>query len=298
MEAMRSFGGVEAGGTKVVCAVGSGPDDLRDEARLPTTSPDETLARVAAFFAPHAAELVAVGVGSFGPLDLDPASPTYGHVTSTPKPGWAQVDLRGRLARALGVPVALDTDVNAAALAEHRWGAARDVSSLLYLTVGTGIGGGALVEGRPLHGLVHPEMGHVRIPREAGDPFPGACPFHGDCLEGLASGPALERRWGRPAEQLPPDHPAWTTLARELGLALTTFICVLSPARIVIGGGVAQQGSLLPRVRVEVARLLNGYVQARAITHELDRYIVPPGLGVRSGVLGALALAAQLPPRP
>ncbi len=287
------FGGVEAGGTKVVVAVGTGPDDLRAEARIPTTTPDETLARVVELLAPHAGTLEAVGVGSFGPLDLDPASPTFGSITTTPKPGWAHVDLRGRLSRALGLPVAIDTDVNAAALAEHRWGAAQDVSHVLYLTVGTGIGGGALIDGRPLHGLVHPEMGHVRLPRARDDAFVGACPYHGDCLEGLASGPALARRWGRPAEELPDDHPAWPTLARELGLALATFVCALSPQRIVIGGGVAQRPGLLPLVRAELARALGGYVQSRALGHDLERYVVPPGLGGRSGVLGALALAAS-----
>jgi fructokinase len=190
------------------------------------------------------------------------------------------------------VPVTLDTDVNAAALAEHRWGAARDTTSVLYLTVGTGIGGGALVDGRLLHGLVHPEMGHIRIPREPVDRFPGVCPFHGDCLEGLASGPAIERRWGRPAGELPGDHPAWPIVAHELGLALATFICTLSPQRIVLGGGVLRQTRLLPLVRAEVRRLLNGYVRSRAIEEEIDRYIVAPGLGERAGVLGAIALAS------
>lgn len=284
-------GGVEAGGTKFVCAVGTGPGALEAEARFPTTSPDETIGRVLAFFEPWRDRLAAVGVGSFGPVDLDPASPTRGFITTTPKPGWAMVDLRGRIARALGVPVAFDTDVNAAALGEHLWGAARDVASLVYVTVGTGIGGGALVEGRLLHGLVHPEMGHVRVPRAPGDRFPGACPYHGDCLEGLASGPALARRWGRPAEELPDDHEAWPTLARELGLALATIVCTLSPRRIVVGGGVAQRAPVLPLVRAELARALAGYVRSPALEGSLEGYVVAPGLGARAGVLGALALA-------
>ncbi len=298
MSPAQLLGGVEAGGTKILCAIGTGPLDLRAETRIATGAPAETIARVVAFFAPRAAELAAVGIGSFGPLDLDPASPRYGTITATPKPGWRGVDLRGALARSLSVPVAIDTDVNAAALAEHRWGAGRGARSLLYLTVGTGIGGGALVEGRALHGLTHPEMGHIRIPREAGDAFPGVCPFHGDCLEGLASGPALAKRWGRPAEELPPEHAAWSVLARELSLALATFVCTLSPERIVVGGGVAQQPSLLPRLRTELVSVLNGYIQARAITEEIDRFLVAPGLGARSGLLGALALASALVPSP
>lgn len=282
------LGGIEAGGTKFVCLVGTGPEDVRDEARFPTTSPGETLDHVVSFFARHPG-LEALGVGSFGPLDLDPASPTYGHITATPKKGWAQVDLRGLLGRALGVAVTLDTDVNAAVLGEHRWGAARGVDDALYLTVGTGIGGGALVSGKPVHGLVHPEMGHVRIPRDPEDRFPGVCPFHGDCLEGLASGPAIERRWGRRGEELPADHPAWEVLARDLALGIVGFVCTLSPRLIIIGGGVAQP-SLLPRVRAHVERLLNGYVRAPGI--------VAPGLGARSGVLGALVLAEMGMPPP
>ena len=282
------LGGIEAGGTKFVCVVGTGPDDVKDEARFPTTSPGETLDHVVSFFARHPG-LEALGVGSFGPLDLDPASPTYGHITATPKKGWANVDLRGLLGRALGVAVTLDTDVNAAVLGEHRWGAACGVDDALYLTVGTGIGGGALASGKPVHGLVHPEMGHVRIPRDPEDRFPGVCPFHGDCLEGLASGPAIERRWGRRGEELPLDHPAWETLARDLALGIAGVVCTLSPRLIIVGGGGARP-PLLPRVRAHVERLLNGYVRGPEI--------VAPGLGPRSGVLGALVLAEMGMPPP
>jgi fructokinase len=274
------LGGIEAGGTKFVCVVGTGPDDIRHEARFPTTTPPETLGKVVSFFGPH--RLEGIGVGSFGPLDLDPASPSYGHITKTPKREWANTDLRGFLGRTLGAAVTLDTDVNAAVLGEHRWGAARGIEDVLYLTVGTGIGGGALVGGKPVHGLVHPEMGHVRIPRDPKDSFPGVCPFHGDCLEGLASGPAIERRWGRRGEELPDDHPAWDLEARDLALGVVGFVCTLSPRLIIIGGGVAR-ASLLPRVSAHVERLLNGYVQAPAV--------VAPGLGARAGVLGALVLA-------
>lgn len=294
-------GGVEAGGTKFVCVVGTGIDDVRAETRILTTTPADTLAAVVRFFDGAArahGRLSAIGVGSFGPVDLHPASPTFGTITSTPKPGWAGTDVVGTLRRALGVPVAFDTDVNAAALGEWRHGAARGLDTFVYLTVGTGIGGGGLVGGRLLHGLVHPEMGHLRVPHDhAADPFPGVCPFHGDCLEGLASGPAIAARWGAPAESLDADHPAWMLEARYLALALHDIVCTLSPQRIVIGGGVMAQPSLLPRVRAELAGLLNGYIQAPALLERIDDYVVPPALGDRAGVAGALVLAeAQLPP--
>jgi fructokinase len=290
-------GGVEAGGTKVLCAIGTGPDDVRAEVRVPTTTPADTLAAVVRFFRDAGAAqggIAALGVGSFGPIDLRAGSPTFGFITSTPKPGWAQTDVAGELRRALGVPVGFDTDVNAAVLGEWRWGAAQGLDSVLYLTVGTGIGGGALVRGQPVHGLVHPEMGHLRVPHDpAADPFPGACPFHGDCLEGLASGPAMAARWGQAAETLAPDHPGWALEARYLALALHNYVCTLSPQRIVVGGGVAASAQLLPLVRRELRGLLNGYIRAREVLDELDGYVVPPGLGGRSGVLGGLALAER-----
>lgn len=288
------FGGIEAGGTKWVCAVGRGAEEPTDLTRFPTTTPAETLDRAIAFFRPHRerGDLAAIGVGSFGPVDLDPASPTWGSITSTPKPGWRFVDVAGRLRQELDVPIAFDTDVNTAMIGEARWGAAQDCTSAVYLTVGTGIGGGVLAEGRRLHGLVHPEIGHIRLPRDPErDPFTGSCPYHGDCLEGLASGPALAARWGRPAETLPPDHPAWTLEAHYLALALVNLICILSPQRIVLGGGVMEQQSLFPLLRAEVQTLLGGYVRAPAILDHIDDYIVPPALPGRSGVVGALALA-------
>ncbi|MCC7358263.1 MAG: ROK family protein [Anaerolineales bacterium] len=289
------YGGLEAGGTKMICAVGAGPNDLVAEARLPTTTPAETLAEVIAFFkAQQAAHgpLAGLGIGTFGPLDLDRASPTYGYITATTKPGWSQVDMAGPLGAALGAPVGFDTDVNAAALGEWRWGAAQGLDTFLYLTIGTGIGGGAVVNGKPLHGLLHPEMGHIRIPHDRqADPFAGVCAFHGDCLEGLASGPAIGARWSQPAEQLPPDHPAWALEAQYLGAGVASLICALSPQRVILGGGVMSQAHLFPLVRAEVRRLLNGYVQLPAIlTGAIDGYIVPPGLGGRAGVLGAIAL--------
>jgi fructokinase len=283
---------VETGGTKVLCAIGTGPDDIRARLRIPTTRPGETLAQAVAFFREHARSVAAIGIACFGPVDLDPRSPTFGFITTTPKPHWAHADVARPFRDALGVPVAFDTDVNGAALGEHRWGAARGVDPFVYVTVGTGIGGGALVNGRLLHGLVHPEMGHLRLPHDrVADPFPGACPYHGDCLDGLASGRALRERWGAPAETLPPDHPAWPLEAEYLALGLVAIVGVLSPKRIVIGGGVMQQPTLLSRVRRRVTELLGGYVRAPEV--------LAPALGDQAGVIGALALAREtLIPRP
>jgi fructokinase len=288
------FGAIEAGGTKFICGIGSGPDDL-ETASIPTTSPEATLDAVVAFFRRRAGgHLKAVGIASFGPVDLHPESPTYGHITSTPKLGWQNCDLAGYVRRELGVPVGFDTDVNGAALGEARWGAAKGLSDFLYLTIGTGIGGGAMVAGRLLHGLLHPEMGHIRIPHDrARDPFPGHCPYHGDCLEGLASGPAMQARWDTAAQSMPPDHPAWALEAEYLSLGLVNWICTLSPRRVLLGGGVMQQPALFGLIRAEVARLLNGYIQAREICDGMDEFIQPPGLGVDAGVLGALVLAEQ-----
>ena len=284
------YGGIEAGGTKFVCAVGTAPDDVR-ETRFPTTTPDESINRAIAFFREQP-RITAIGIASFGPIDLHPDSPTFGYITTTPKPGWANTDLAGAIKRALGVSIGFDTDVNVAALGEQRWGAAQGLDTFIYLTIGTGIGGGGLSSGKLLHGLIHPEMGHIRLPHDlARDPFPGACPYHGDCLEGLASGPALEKRWGARAETLPPDHPAWKLEARYLALAVVNFICTLSPQRIILGGGVMEQAQLFPLIRREVQQLLNGYVQSPMIIENIDAYIVPPGLGKRAGVLGAIALA-------
>jgi fructokinase len=290
-------GGLEAGGTKFVCAVGSGPDSIIAETRFSTTSPKETIGQAMDFFREQheRTPLAAIGIGSFGPVDVDTKSSTYGHITSTPKAEWTQTDLMGPLKKALGLPVAFDTDVNAAALGEHRWGTAQDIEDFLYLTVGTGIGGGAMVNGQLVHGLLHPEMGHIKIPHDRDtDPYPGVCIYHGDCLEGLACGPAIEARWGAAPSTLPSDHPAWALEARYLGLALAAFTCVLSPRRILIGGGVMSQSCLLPLVRRQVQEILNGYIQSSTILDDIESFIVGPGLGERSGVLGAIALAQGL----
>lgn len=290
-DTMALYGGIEGGGTKFVCAVGTGPDDIRGEIRYPTSTPAESIGRAIDFLRQFD-DVRSVGIACFGPLDADPTSPRFGYVTTTPKPGWAQTEFAGAVQRALQVPVGFDTDVNAAALAESRWGAAEGLESCLYLTVGTGIGGGAVIEGKMIHGLMHPEMGHLRVPHDLRkDPFPGNCPYHGDCLEGLACGPAIEARWGQRAETLSPGHPAWALEAHYLALGLTNFIVTLSPQRIILGGGVMAQKHLFPLIRSEVQSLLNGYIQSPMIGEQIDSYIVPPVLGNRAGVLGGIALA-------
>ncbi len=291
-----AFGGIEAGGTKFVCAVGTGPDDIRAEIRLPTESPDVTMGRVIDFFRAQQEQhdIAAIGVASFGPVDPDPDSQTFGHITNTPKPGWANTPVAPILEDEFDVPIGFDTDVNVAALGEHSWGAAIGLDTFVYLTIGTGIGGGAMVDGNLLHGLIHPEMGHIALPHNwEKDPFAGTCPFHGDCWEGLANGPALEARWGQPGESLPPGHEAWSLEAHYIALGVTSIMMILSPQMVVMGGGVMEQEHLFPLIHQEVKSHLNGYIQSPTILDRPDKYIVPPALGGRSGVLGAIALAQR-----
>ncbi len=291
---MTVFGGIETGGSKWECAVGTGPDDLTATETIPTTSPDETLGRAAAFFE-REGPVDAIGIGSFGPIDQDRSSPTWGYITTTPKPGWADTDVGQQLGRRLGVPIAFDTDVNAAALGEYRWGAAQGLETVCYITVGTGIGGGVVLAGRPLHGLLHPEFGHLRVPHDRdADPFDGVCPFHGDCWEGLAAGPAIAARWGKPAEELDDVDAVWQLEARYLALGLVSVISIISPQRIVIGGGVMNASKLFSIVRDKVAGLVNGYPPVPALGVGIADYIVRPALGRRAGVLGAIALASEL----
>jgi fructokinase len=291
------LGGLEGGGTKFVCAVGTGTGEILVERRFPTTTPLETLSRAVDFFKEQAralGQLAAIGVASFGPIDPRPGSAQYGHIMPTPKPGWSGADIVGPLREAFNVPVGFDTDVNGAALGEWRWGAAKGLETFIYLTIGTGIGGGGLVNGELMHGLLHPEMGHIPLPRDpAVDPFEGICPFHGDCFEGLASGPAMQKRWGRKIENLPSTHPAWDLEAHYIALAVRSFICTLSPQRIILGGGVMHQAGLLPLIREKTLTSLNGYVQSSQILEGIDAYIVPVELGDKSGILGAFVLAER-----
>jgi fructokinase len=285
------YGGVEAGGTKWVCATGTGPDDVQALVMFPTTDPRETIGRAADFFASNGT-LAAIGLGSFGPIDVKRSSPTWGRITTTPKPGWADTDVVAALTDALDLPLAFDTDVNAAALGEHRWGAGAGLDTFCYITVGTGIGGGVMANGKLLHGLIHPEFGHMRIPHDrTADPFEGVCPYHGDCFEGLASGDAIRRRWGKRPEELAGDERVWQLEADYVALGLLNVICTISPQRIVIGGGVMNERSLLPLVRRRVTELAAGYFGAAEIVDRIDDYLVAPALGDRAGVLGAFELA-------
>ena len=296
MLANKYYGGIEGGGTKFVCMVASDPDHIEAETRFPTTTPGETVQQAVRFFEPYATSnrLSALGMASFGPVDLNPESPTFGYITTTPKPGWAHQDMCSLLRQQLQIPVAFELDVSAAAFGEYYWvedNHARD--PLVYFTIGTGIGAGIIVNGQVVHGLVHPEAGHMRIPHDwQVDPYRGHCPYHADCFEGLACGPAMNQRWGQPAEMLPPGHPAWELEAMYIAYALNNVICNLSPRRIILGGGVMQAAFLFPLIREKVNKLLNRYIHSTAIFDHVDEYIVPPALGNQSGVLGAIALAA------
>lgn len=287
------IGALEAGGTKMVCSIGTPKGGVLQRASFPTLSPEATIPQIVDFISKFDVE--ALGIGSFGPLDLNPASPTYGHITRTPKTEWEGYPLMPELARRLGVPAAIDTDVNAAALAEYTMGAGMGKGSLLYVTVGTGIGGGIIADGQIVHGLVHPELGHMILAPEEGDPMPdGICPFHRHCLEGLASGPAIEKRWGLSAKLMTDDHPAWELEATYLAQMCANAALMLSPEVIVLGGGVMQQAHLFPRIREKTLALLGGYVASDRLTPEgIDGYIVPPALGINSGVTGALLLGAR-----
>lgn len=296
---MAIFGAIEGGGTKFNCLLARNPADILAESRIPTTTPQETLSQVADFFNTESERLgdplVSIGVGCFGPLNLNFDIPSYGAITATPKPGWSNTPVLKILNDALHVPVVIDTDVNAAAIGEATWGAGVGLSDFIYFTIGTGIGAGVIVNSHPVHGLIHPEVGHILLPQDTRlDTFTGVCPFHPNCFESLATGPAIARRWGSAAETLPPDHPAWELEAHYIALALHTIICTLSPQRVILGGGVMQQSHLFPLIRQKVILSLNGYVQSPAILQEVDTFIVPPGLGTRAGVLGALAMAMAL----
>lgn len=289
------LGGIEAGGTKFVCAVGDSTGKIIAQTIIPTVTPDVTMPQVIDFFKKNGQSLSAIGIGSFGPVDPDPESPYFGYITTTPKLAWCQYNILGAIKDAFHLPVGFDTDVNAAALGEHRWGAAKEIDTFIYITVGTGIGGGGMVNGSLMHGLMHPEMGHIFIPQnKERDPFEGVCPYHGNCLEGLATGPAMMKRWGvDSALDLPPDHPAWTLEAEYLSYAIANWIETLSPKKIIMGGGVMKQKILLHKILPRVQAILNGYIKHKAILHDIDHYIVSPALEDQSGLYGALALAEQ-----
>jgi fructokinase len=292
------YGAIEAGGTKFVCAAGYGPAEIPDDCRavIPTAAPGATLATVVEFFERVTRKygvLAGIGIAAFGPVDLDRRSPTWGRILATPKAGWSDISLVAPLEH-FGCPIAIDTDVNAAALAEARLGAGSGLGSLAYVTVGTGIGGGVVVADRTIKGLLHPEMGHIRVKRDARDvDFAGVCPFHGDCLEGLASGPAVTARWHTRAECLPERHPGREVLGAYLGQLAATIALMLSCERIVFGGGVVSGGRLLPYIRASASKWLGGYLPVEARAGGFDRYITAPGLGDLAGTVGAFLLAMQ-----
>ena len=297
---MDLYGAVEAGGTKFVCAVATGYDKILSEISFSTETPEKTLAKVVNYFMDYqqrsGTKLSAIGVGCFGPVDLQKTSETYGYITTTPKQGWRNVDITGFLEKQLNLPIGFDTDVNAAAFGEYLWGAGRELDVILYLTVGTGIGGGLYVHGKPLHGLMHPEMGHVLIQQDkAIDPFAGCCPYHSGCLEGLASGRAVDLRWGAHASQLPDNHQAWELEADYLSQGLMNYILVVSPQKIIIGGGLMHKTVLYTLIRKKVIEKLNSYIPVPMIQKNIDNYIVSPGLGTKSGIYGAIGLAMSVP---
>lgn len=282
------IGGIEAGGTKMVCAVGDEYGKLIDRKSFPTRQPEETFADIISYFKEW--DIKALGIGCFGPVDLNKDSKTYGYITSTPKPGWANRDIVGTFKKALGVPVGFDTDVNGAILGEVTWGAARGADSAIYITIGTGVGVGVFVNGRLLHGLVHPEAGHILLEKHPKDNYKGHCPYHSNCMEGLASGPAIEERWGKKAFELADKKEVWELEAFYIASAVTNYILTYSPQKIILWGGVMHQEQLFDMVRTQVKKMLNGYVDSPMILDKIEEYIVKPQLGEDPGILGAIKL--------
>lgn len=286
------IGAIEAGGTKIVCGIGNEQGIIEDRVSFPTEQPEPTIRKMIEYF--KGKQVDAIGVGSFGPINIDRSSPEYGYVTTTPKPGWTNYPFLPMLQREFDIPFGWDTDVNAAAFGEATWGAAKGLDSCLYYTIGTGVGVGVYAEGKLVHGLLHPEGGHILTRRHPDDNYEGFCPYHGDCLEGIAAGPAIERRWKVKGSELPQDHPAWEMEAFYIGQAVAGAVLMLSPKKVILGGGVMHQLQLFPMIREQVRRNLNGYVSAEAILgSSIDDYIVPPGLGDNAGLCGSLALGLK-----
>ncbi|MED3815865.1 ROK family protein [Priestia megaterium] len=285
------FGAIEAGGTKFVCAVGDNNGQIFEKVQFPTTTPEETMEQVIEFFSRF--NLRAIGSGSFGPCDVNSESITYGYITSTPKLSWRGYPILKTLEESFNIPIGFSTDVNAAALGEVTFGAAKGLDSCLYITVGTGIGAGAVLGGKLLQGLSHPEMGHVVVRRHSNDTYPGKCPYHRDCLEGLAAGPAIEERWGKTGIELVNRPEVWEMESYYLAQALVHYILILSPKKIILGGGVMKQKQLFPLIYRDVKKLLNKYIEIPQLSDEIEKYIVPAGLGDLSGITGALLLGRK-----
>ena len=284
---MAVIAAVEAGGTKFICGLGTEEGKIIEKINIPTTNPEETMKRVIKYFKDKKFDVM--GVGSFGPIDPVKGSKTYGYITKTPKPYWSDYNMIGELKKHYDVPMEFDTDVNGAALAESWWGAGTGLKNLVYITVGTGIGAGAVVNGTMLQGLTHPEMGHIFLKRHPEDKFEGRCPFHKDCLEGMAAGPAIEDRWGKKGQELMDKDEVWELEAHYLAQALVNYILILSPQRIIMGGGVMKQQQLFPLIRKNVQKFLNNYVYKKEILEEIEKYIVYPGLGDDAGFIGSIA---------
>ncbi|WP_315072713.1 ROK family protein [uncultured Clostridium sp.] len=282
------YGAIEAGGTKFVCAVSNENLEIIERVSIPTTTPDETMKSVCELFDKY--NLEAIGIGSFGPIDVNKKSKTYGYITTTPKLAWGNYNFVGIIKDRYNIPIGWTTDVNAAALGELKKGAAFGLQSCVYLTVGTGIGGGAVINGQLLEGYGHPEMGHILVRMHNNDKYEGACPYHSSCLEGIASGPAIEERWGKKAYELEENKEVWKIEAFYLAQAVMTYTLILSPERIVLGGGVMKQRQLFPLIRTELEQLMKKYVSMP----NLDEYIVPPGLGDNSAIIGCLLLAQKV----
>ena len=286
---MKYYGSLEAGGTKMVCAIGDEQGNILERVSIPTLAPENTMPAILDFF--KGKNISALGIGCFGPVDLDKKSPTYGCITTTPKLAWRNYDIVGVCEKELGIPVGFDTDVNGSALGEATWGCTKDLDNSIYITVGTGIGVGVIIDRKPYHGMLHPEGGHIFLARHPQDPMErGVCPYHELCLEGLASGPSIQARWGKPGVELADRKEVWELEAYYLAQAICSYIMILSPERIIIGGGVAHQEQMMPLIRKEVLRQMGGYIAAKGM-QDLDNYIVLPSLNDDQGILGALKLA-------
>ena len=284
------LGALEAGGTKMVCAVGNESGEILDRISLPTETPDITMPKMIGYFEKN--EIEALGIGCFGPVDLNRNSETYGYITTTPKLAWANYDIVGTFEKALHIPVGFDTDVNGAALGEATWGCTQGLENSMYITIGTGVGAGIISNGKLLHGMLHPEAGHILLSRHPQDTYEGKCPYHKTCLEGMAAGPAIEGRWGKKGAQLADRKEVWELEAYYIGQALVNYILILSPERIVLGGGVTHQEHLMPLIREEVRRQMAGYIQTGQM-EDLEHYIVLPSLNDNQGIMGALKLAVN-----
>ena len=282
------FGALETGGTKMVCAIGNEKGEILEQVSIPTETPELTMPKVLSFYRDK--KISALGIGCFGPIDLNRNSATYGYITTTPKTAWQYYDIVGVFEKELGVPIGFDTDVNAAVLGEYTWGAARGLDSCIYITIGTGIGVGVIADGKLLHGMLHPEGGHILLRKLPEDTYEGFCPFHENCFEGLAAGPAIEGRWGKRAVELEESHRAWEMEAEYIAQALVNYTCILSPQRIILGGGVMHQTQLFPMIRDRFTKLLNGYLKTKEL-EDMNTFIVAQSLEDKQGILGALKLA-------